>query len=131
MKFLVVAASALAFAATPALAGGWGGSNYGGSPQFANSSALNFAKQMGTIKAQSGHSKHGWGKSVKSRIDQMTGASAEAINKSSCGCKGKQVAKAFAKNNSFQTAKIYGVGTITQSAVSSALAKNVRGGGHY
>lgn len=123
MKFLVIAASALAFAATPALAGGWGGSNYGGSPQFAHSSAMNYAKQIATINA---------GKSF-GKIEQVTGAGAEAINKSSCGCKGKQVAKANAKNVSFQVGTInagFTMGSISQSAVTTSLAKNVRGHGY-
>lgn len=119
MKFVLVAASALAFAATPALAGGWGGSHYGGSPQFATSSALNYATQIGSIKSfvSKGH------------IKQMTGASAEAINKSTCGCKGDQVAKANAKNVSFQVGTIhagFSVGSINQTAVTTALAKNTR-----
>ncbi len=120
MKFLVIAASAFAFAATPALAGGWGGHNYGGSPQFAHSSALNLAKQVGTINA--GFS--------KGSVNQVTGAAAEAINKSKCGCKGDQTAKAMSKNISFQVGTINAgksIGSVDQSAISTSLAKNVRG----
>lgn len=122
MKFLVVAASALAFATTPALAGGWGGSNYGGSPQFAHASAINLATQVGSIKAIVS----------KGNLKQLTGASAEAINKTTCGCRGKMKAGATAKNVSFQAGTIhagFSFGSINQQAVSSAVAKNVRSGG--
>jgi len=117
MKFAIIAASAFAFAATPAFAGGWGGSNYGGSPQFASSSASNYAEQTGAIRAvvSRGH------------IDQVTGAAAEAINERSCGCSGKQVAVASSKNTSFQVATIQGrfsTGSITQSSVSTSVAHN-------
>jgi hypothetical protein len=124
MKFLVIAASALAFAATPALAGGWGGSNYGGSPQFANSSATNYALQVGSMKSLIGFG----------GIEQVAGAGAESVNLSRCGCKGKQVAKANSKNTSFQAAYIHSglsVGHISQSAVATSTAKNIRGGGRY
>lgn len=119
MKFVLIAASAFAFAATPALAGGWGGSNYAGAPQFASSAAVNYAKQTGAIKAiiSKGH------------IKQVTGASAEAINEGNCGCSGKQVAKAASKNTSFQVATIhagFSLGSINQSAVSTSLAHNAR-----
>lgn len=123
MKFAIIAASALAFAASPALAGGWGGSHYAGSPQFAMSSALNYAHQVGSIKALVS----------KGKITQVTGASAEAINKSKCGCKGSQTALANAKNVSFQAATVtsgFHKGGIEQTAVTSAIAKNVRGGGY-
>jgi hypothetical protein len=117
MKFGIIAASVLALAATPALAGGFGGSHYAGSPQFASSAAVNYAKQTGAIKSiySSGH------------IHQDTGAAAEAINEGNCGCAGKRVAKATSKNTSFQSATIQGhssKGSITQSAVSTSLSRN-------
>jgi hypothetical protein len=119
MKFALIAASAFALIATPALAGGFNGSNYGGSPQFASSAAVNYAKQTGAIKSMMS----------KGHINQDAGAAAEAANDSSCGCKGKQVAKATSKNTSFQVATIkagYSTGSINQSAVSTSLAHNSR-----
>jgi hypothetical protein len=119
MKLVIIAASAFAFIATPAFAGGFGGSHYAGSPQFASSAASNYAHQTGVIKAivSKGH------------IKQVTGASAEAINEGNCGCSGKQVAKATSKNTSFQVATIhagFSSGSINQSAVSTSLARNSR-----
>jgi hypothetical protein len=83
---------------------------------------MNYAVQAGSIHALLS----------KGHIDQVTGAGAESLNKSRCGCDGKQVAKATSKNVSFQSAKIgagLSFGSITQSAVSTASAKNIRGGG--
>jgi len=119
MKFVIIAASAFALATTPAFAGGFSGANYAGSPQFASSAASNYAHQTGAIKAivSMGH------------ITQVTGAAAEAVNESGCGCGGKQVAKATSKNTSFQVGTIHaGVssGSINQSAVSTSLARNTR-----
>jgi hypothetical protein len=118
MKFaLIAAASVLAFAATPSFAGGFSGSNYAGSPQFANSAAVNYAHQTGAIKAVVN----------KGHINQETGAAAEAINEGNCGCVGKRVAKASSKNTSFQTATISAFsnkGSINQSSVSTSLARN-------
>jgi hypothetical protein len=118
MKFaLIAAASVLAFAATPSFAGGFNGSNYAGSPQFANSAAVNYAHQTGAIKSVTS----------KGHINQDTGAAAEAINEGNCGCGGKRVAKATSKNTSFQTATIQGhssKGSINQSSVSTSLARN-------
>jgi hypothetical protein len=119
MKFFAIAATAIALAATPAAAGGWGGSHSVVSPQFANASAMNLAVQSGAIKAIVS----------KGSVKQVTGASAEAINKSNCGCKGSQEATAHSKNVSFQVGTItpgFSVGSINQSAVSTSLAKNVR-----
>ena len=119
MKFVIIAASAFAFVATPTLAGGFGGSHYAGSPQFASSAASNYAHQAGVIKAVIN----------KGYIKQMTGASAEAINEANCGCTGKQVATASSKNTSFQVATIhagYNSGSIKQSAVSTSVARNSR-----
>jgi hypothetical protein len=118
MKTLIVAASALIIATAPAFAGGYGHSQPT-SPQFANATALNYAAQLGSVKALFS----------KGNIKQVTGASAEAINKSNCGCKGSQTANAFAKNNSIQVATIkagVSIGSINQSAVATSLAKNVR-----
>jgi hypothetical protein len=117
MKFALIAASALAFAATPSLAGGFNGSNYAGAPQFANSAAVNYAHQTGAIKTVTS----------KGHINQETGAGAEAINEGNCGCAGKRVAKASSKNTSFQTATIQGYsskGSINQSSFSTSLARN-------
>jgi len=117
MKFTFIVASAFALAATPALAGGWGGSHYAGSPQFANSAAVNYAKQTGAIKTMTS----------KGRINQDTGAAAEAVNEGNCGCAGKRVAKATSKNTTFQVAKIQGrfsKGSINQSSFSTSLARN-------
>jgi hypothetical protein len=119
MKLVVIAASALAFVATPALAGGWGGSHYAGAPQFASSAAVNYATQSGAIKALVS----------KGHIKQVTGASAEAYNEGNCGCAGHQTAKAYSKNTSFQIGTIsagLSVGSINQSAVSTATAVNSR-----
>ena len=117
MKFTLIVASALTLAATPAFAGGFGGSHYAGSPQFASSAAVNYAHQIGTIKAitSMGH------------IHQDAGAAAEAVNEGNCSCMGKRVAKATSKNTSFQVATIqahYNMGSINQSSVSTALARN-------
>jgi hypothetical protein len=117
MKFALIVASAFALVTTPALAGGFGGSNYAGSPQFASSAASNYAHQTGAIKAivSKGH------------IKQVTGAAAEAINEGSCGCVGERVAKATSKNTSFQVGTIhagFSSGSISQSAVSTSLARN-------
>ena len=123
MKFVLVAASALAFAATPALAGGWGGSHHSVSPQFAASSALNLAVQAASIKA-------GF---TKGSITQVAGADAQSINKSSCGCRGSQTALATSKNVSLQAGSIRAFvnnGSISQTGVSTSLAKNVRSGGY-
>lgn len=123
MKLAVIAASVLALAATPALAGGWGGHHQPASPQFAHASAMNYAVQAASIKAFIS----------KGSIDQVTGASAEALNKAPCGCAGTQVATAKSKSVSLQVATIksgVALGSISQSAVSTALAKNVRGGRH-
>ena len=119
MKFAFIVASALTLAATPAFAGGFGGSHYAGSPQFASSAAVNYAHQTGAIKAivSKGH------------IKQVTGAAAEAVNESGCGCAGKQVAKATSKNTSFQVGTIhagFSSGSINQSAVSTSMARNTR-----
>ena len=117
MKFALIAASAFALAATPALAGGFGGSHYAGSPQFASSAAVNYAHQTGAIKSMVN----------KGHIHQDAGAAAEAINEGNCGCAGKRVAKATSKNTSFQVATIksgYNSGSIRQSSVSTALARN-------
>ena len=117
MKFALIAASVFALAATPALAGGFGGSHYAGSPQFASSAAVNYAKQTGAIKSMTN----------KGHIHQDAGAAAEAVNEGNCSCKGKRVAKATSKNTSFQVATIttgYNSGSIKQSSVSTALARN-------
>jgi hypothetical protein len=117
MKFVIIAASAFAFVATPAFAGGFGGSNYAGSPQFASSAASNYAHQTGAIKTVTS----------KGHIHQDTGAAAEAINEGNCGCAGERVAKATSKNTSFQVATIkghYSAGSINQSSVSTSLARN-------
>ncbi len=117
MKFALIVASALTLAATPALAGGFGGSHYAGSPQFASSAAVNYAKQTGAIKSMTN----------KGHIHQDAGAAAEAVNEGNCSCKGKRVAKATSKNTSFQVATIqsgYNSGSIKQSSVSTALARN-------
>jgi hypothetical protein len=117
MKFVIIAASAFAFAATPAFAGGFGGSHYAGSPQFASSAAVNYAHQTGAIKTVTS----------KGHINQDTGAAAEATNEGNCGCVGKRVAKATSKNTSFQVATIQGhtsTGSINQSSFSTALAHN-------
>lgn len=117
MKFALIVASALTLAASPAFAGGFGGSNYGGSPQFASSAASNYAHQTGAIKTVTS----------KGHINQDTGAAAEAINEGNCGCAGKKVAKATSKNVSFQVATIQGhssKGSINQSSVSTSLARN-------
>jgi hypothetical protein len=119
MKLVILAASAFALVATPAFAGGWGGWDKPASPQFAHSSAMNYAVQVAKIRSHD----------AKGSIDQVTGASAESINKASCGCEGKQVATAHSKNVSLQVAKIrsdYSFGSINQSAVSTSLAKNIR-----
>jgi hypothetical protein len=118
MKSLIVAASALIIATAPAFAGGYGYQSPT-SPQFANATALNYAKQLGSVNAA--FSKGG--------IKQVTGAGAEAHNQSYCGCPGSQTANAFAKNLSIQTATIgavASVGSINQSAVATSLAKNTR-----
>ena len=117
MKFALIVASALTLAATPAFAGGFGGSHYAGSPQFASSAASNYAHQTGAIKSMTN----------KGHIHQDAGAAAEAINEGNCSCKGKRVAKATSKNTSFQVATIkagYNSGSINQSSVSTALARN-------
>lgn len=118
MKSLIVAATALIVATAPAFAGGYGHSSPT-SPQFANATALNYATQVASVKTLFS----------KGKVEQVTGASAEAINKSNCGCKGSQTANAFAKNNSIQVATVksgFNVGGISQSAVATSLAKNVR-----
>ena len=118
MKSLIVAASALIIATGPAFAGGWD-YQQPTSPQFANATALNYAVQIGSVKALFN----------KGGIKQVTGAGAEAINESFCGCKGEQHANAFAKNVSIQTATIKGglsVGSVNQSAVATSFAKNYR-----
>ncbi len=119
MKFAIAALSALALTAAPAFAGGYDNNHFAGSPQFANSSALNFAVQAGSIHALVS----------KGNIKQVAGASAEAINKGSCGCSGEQIANAVSKNTSFQVGTIkagFSVGSINQSGVSTSTAKNVR-----
>jgi hypothetical protein len=120
MKLILIAASALAFAATPSMAGGFSGSNYAGAPQFASSAASNYAHQLADIGAYK----------TKGHIDQVTGAAAEAVNESDCGCTGSRTAVAVAKNTSFQVGAIHATftsGSITQSAVSTALAHNISG----
>jgi hypothetical protein len=119
MKLAIVAASALMLAAAPAFAGGYGDSHYAGAPQFANSAAINYAAQVGSIKAMVS----------KGSIKQVTGAAAEASNEGPCGCKGESVANAYSKNTSFQVGTIHAgvsMGSISQSAVSTATAKNFR-----
>jgi hypothetical protein len=118
MKSLIVAASALIIATAPAFAGGYG-HQQSTSPQFANASALNYAKQLGSVHAAFS----------KGSIKQVTGAGAEALNQSHCGCPGSQTANAFAKNHSIQAATIgagVSIGSINQSAVATSLAKNIR-----
>ena len=120
MKFVLIAASSIVLASTSAFAGGFSGSHYAGSPQFATSAAVNYAHQSGAIKTMMN----------KGHINQETGAAAEASNVSSCGCAGKQVAKATSKNTSFQVATIHALsshGSINQSSVSTAMAHNYRG----
>ena len=120
MKLGIIAATALLLSASSAMAGGFNGSHYTPAPQFANSSALNMAVQAASI---SGHK--------ISHLEQITGATAEALNEANCGCQpGLQVANAHAKSVSIQVGKIesYGgfVGKLSQTAVSSATAHNVR-----
>jgi hypothetical protein len=118
MKSLIVAATALIVATAPAFAGGYGHSQPT-SPQFASATALNYATQIATVKSHMN----------KGKIEQVTGASAEALNKSGCGCHGSQTAHAFAKNNSIQVATVksgFTVGGISQSAVATSTAKNLR-----
>jgi hypothetical protein len=124
MKLVILAASAFALVATPAFAGGWGGSDKPASPQFAHSSAFNYAVQVGAIKSHFS----------KGNVKQVAGAGAESINKASCGCEGKQVATAHSKNVSLQVATInsgYSFGSINQSAVSTSLAKNIRSSSNH
>jgi hypothetical protein len=121
MKFGIITATALILSASSAMAGGFNGSHHSSAPQFANSSALNLAKQAAAI--------HG---SKVSHLEQVAGATAKAINKANCGCvPAKQVANAHSKNVSIQVGKIdnYGgyISKLSQTAVSSATAKNVRG----
>lgn len=121
MKFGLITATALLLSASSAMAGGFNGSHYAPAPQFANSSALNYAKQAAAV----------YGNKV-SHVEQVAGATAEAINEAKCGCApAKQVANAHSKNVSIQVGKIdsYGgyVSKLSQTAVSSATAKNIRG----
>lgn len=119
MKTVIVAASAFLLALAPASAGGYGGHNQVSAPQFAHSSALNYVKQIGVIKAHTN----------KGKLKQVTGASAESINKASCDCPGKQVAKSFGKNRSFQFGAIkagHNSGKLDQSSVVTSFSKNVR-----
>lgn len=119
MKSVIIAA-AFAITATPALAGGFGGPKNVTAPQFANASALNLAIQAGGV-----HSK------AKGKMEQLTGAAADAINKSECHCEpGLQAANAKAKNVSIQAGSVSswnGRGVLNQSAVSTAISKNIRG----
>lgn len=121
MKFGLITATTLILSASSAMAGGFNGSHHSTAPQFANSSAYNMAAQTGAI----------FGNKV-SHLEQVAGATAEAINKAKCGCApAKQVANAHAKNVSIQVGKIdsYGgyISKLSQTAVSSATAKNIRG----
>ena len=120
MKFGLITATALILSASAAMAGGFNGSHHSPAPQFANASAYNMAAQVGAI----------FGSKV-SHLEQVAGATAEAVNKAKCGCTpGKQVANAHAKNVSIQVGKIdsYGgfISKLSQTAVSSATAKNIR-----
>ncbi len=119
MKRIIIAASALIVATAPAFAGGW--SNHSpSSPQLAHSSAYNLAVQVGTISAYH---------NSKGRVKQVTGAGAESLNKSGCGCKGVQKASAVSKNVSIQVGRIdshHSVGSISQSSISTALSSNKR-----
>ncbi len=123
MKLALIAASVLAISASPALAGGFGGPKHVTAPQFANASALNFATQIASAKGR-----------YEGRLEQVTGAAADAVNKAKCGCKaGLQSAHAHSKNVSIQVGKVEaykGYAKVTQSAVSTAVARNIRGGGH-
>src|SRR5688572_4812374 len=110
MKFGIVAAAALVLSASSATAGGFNGSHYAPAPQFTNSSALNYAKQAAAV----------YGNKV-SHVEQVAGATAEAINEAKCGCAPvKQVANAHSKNVSIQVGKIdsYGgyVSKLSQTA---------------
>ncbi len=67
MKLVVVATSALLLAASPAFAGGFDNHSQPTSPQFAGSSALNYAVQAGSIRALFS----------KGSVKQVTGAGAE------------------------------------------------------
>lgn len=121
MKLVIVAASALLLSVASASAGGWGGHQSPSAPQFANSTALNYAKQIANMKTFKNYG----------GIKQVTGAGAESINKADCGCTGSQTATSFAKNNSFQSATIKSVisnGWIDQSAVATSVSKNIRSG---
>jgi len=118
MKRIIIAASALLVASAPAFAGGWSHQSPS-SPQFANSSALNLAVQVGSIHSFVS----------KGNVKQVTGAGAESYNKAECGCKGKQVANSVSKNVSLQVGRISGglnVGSVNQSAVSTAYSGNTR-----
>lgn len=121
MKLVIVATSALLLAVAPASAGGWGGQQSPSAPQFANSTALNYAKQIASIHAFKAYG----------GIKQVTGAGAESINKADCGCTGSQTATSFAKNYSFQVGTVKsGIsgGWIDQSAVATSVSKNIRSG---
>lgn len=120
MKLVAIAASALILSASSAFAGGFGGHNHNTAPQFATSSALNLALQVGTVSGYKASS-----------LEQISGAAAEAINKSNCGClPGSQTAHAGAKNVSIQFGKVTSVkgkASLSQTAVATSVAKNIRG----
>jgi len=121
MKLGLIAATALVLSTSSAMAGGFNGSHHAQAPQFANSSALNLAVQAAAIHGNKlGH------------LEQVAGATAEAINKADCGClSAAQVANAHAKNVSIQVGKIETHGgfasKLSQTAVASATAQNIRG----
>jgi hypothetical protein len=118
MKRIIIAASALIVATAPAFAGGWSHQSPS-SPQLAQSSALNLAVQVGSVK--SFFSKGG--------VKQVTGAGAESLNRSECGCIGSQTATSVSKNVSLQVGSISGglnVGKIDQSSISTSYSSNAR-----
>ena len=121
MKSLVAASIALVFTCTAAAAGGFNGGGGSLPPQFANASALNYALQATKVQSIGG----------KVKIDQTAGASAKAVNKADCNCRGGlQVANAVSKNVSIQVGSVQSIGngvTFNQTAVSTATARNVRG----
>jgi hypothetical protein len=120
MKIAIITASVLALSVTPALAGGFGGSHHVSAPQFATSSALNLAVQIGKVRAGG-----------NAKIEQVAGAAADAINKANCGCQAaSQTAHASSKNVSLQlgsASSYFGKATLSQTAVSTSVAKNIRG----
>ena len=119
MKKAIFAASILALSATPALAGGFGGPQHVSAPQFATSSAMNLAAQVAKVHTEQ-----------KGKFEQITGAAADAINKANCGClPTSQTAHATSKNVSLQVGKLeayHGNAKLSQTAVSTAIAKNIR-----